>query len=413
MLKSNVLFSLVMHGMATIAAPVHEEQSMMEFEQFQHTMEQKLERNWFPEIDVADPLATLRTLDDGLDTLRQMLQTAVEIEHATIPPYLAAYYSIQPGGANKDAATVIHSVAIEEMLHMASVANILNAVGGHPVLNTPEFPPIYPYNLPFINVTVDILPFTDFQVKMFRCIEEPRWTKLPETTYCSDPGLHVLSVYYARIISVMDALCLRYGEKAVFSGDPSLQVEVLGTSRGELHAVTTREAARHLMTYITIEGEGGILGDLDIITDTSPYSNEEEIPHYFRFHEICEGRFYTKSDQLLSTFHPTGALLDTNYSAVPIFKASPKAEDFKDYPDVFAKVTQFNVCYTNFLAALHDVFNGQPGNFGRTVGSMYQLGGLARSLVNTPDPRYPDEKLFVGMSWEWANVSATNVTCPF
>ena len=72
----------------------------------------------------------IRTVED----LREHLQWAIELEHSTLPPYLTALYSIKDGH-NTEAAEVIQSVFLEEMLHMTLAANILNAVGGAPEID--------------------------------------------------------------------------------------------------------------------------------------------------------------------------------------------------------------------------------------------------------------------------------------
>ena len=68
------------------------------------------------------------------------LQGAIELEHSTIPPYLTALYSIKKG-SNREAAAIIRSVVMEEMLHMTIAANTLNAIGGAPEINTSGFIP--------------------------------------------------------------------------------------------------------------------------------------------------------------------------------------------------------------------------------------------------------------------------------
>ena len=78
-----------------------------------------------------------------VEDLRQHLQWAIELEHSTLPPYLTALYSIKDG-TNQEAVEVIHSVFIEEMLHLTLAANILNAVGGAPNLDYPGIMPSYP-----------------------------------------------------------------------------------------------------------------------------------------------------------------------------------------------------------------------------------------------------------------------------
>ena len=84
-----------------------------------------------------------------LASLQLALQKAIELEHATIPPYLTAYYTLRGTSAGgKAARQIIHSIVIEEMLHMHLACNILNAIGGAPLINAPGFIPTYPGPLP-------------------------------------------------------------------------------------------------------------------------------------------------------------------------------------------------------------------------------------------------------------------------
>src|SRR5262245_44270235 len=83
----------------------------------------------------------------GIAEVRRYLQAAIELEHATLPTYMTALFSIKPG-ANREAAGIIASVVREEMLHMNIAANVLNAVGGSPVIDKPGFIPVFPGPLP-------------------------------------------------------------------------------------------------------------------------------------------------------------------------------------------------------------------------------------------------------------------------
>jgi hypothetical protein len=51
-------------------------------------------------------------------------------------------------GNNAEIGTLIDSVVKEEVAHMALACNILNAIGGEPAIDTPQFIPIYPGPLP-------------------------------------------------------------------------------------------------------------------------------------------------------------------------------------------------------------------------------------------------------------------------
>lgn len=82
--------------------------------------------------------------EKALVKLKECLQIAVEIELATLPVYLYTYYSIKRGlSPTSDAPApinlfadkaggIIMSVAVEEMLHMSLVSNILFSLGEQP-----------------------------------------------------------------------------------------------------------------------------------------------------------------------------------------------------------------------------------------------------------------------------------------
>jgi hypothetical protein len=79
---------------------------------------------------------------DTVDDLRDHLQRAIQVEVATIPPYLYALYSIEDPATTS--AKYLRSVATEEMLHATLMANILLAVGGEPRFYSPEVLPTHP-----------------------------------------------------------------------------------------------------------------------------------------------------------------------------------------------------------------------------------------------------------------------------
>ena len=87
------------------------------------------------------------SMDYTLENLKKMLQTAIELEHSTIPPYLTALASIKPG-YNRKVYDILKSVVVQEMLHLSLAANVLNAVGGAPTLYFKNFIPRYPTEMP-------------------------------------------------------------------------------------------------------------------------------------------------------------------------------------------------------------------------------------------------------------------------
>ena len=124
----------------------------------------------------APPFARIGTLE----SLRERLQWAIELEHFTLPPYLCALYSLD-AVRNPEAAKAVASVLVEEMLHMTLAANLLNAIGGRPQLDTPQMLQVYPRCLPHgvclphgdRSFEVPLLPFGPEALDVFLKIEQP------------------------------------------------------------------------------------------------------------------------------------------------------------------------------------------------------------------------------------------------
>src|SRR5206468_147070 len=93
--------------------------------------------------------------------LHHHLKHALDLELWTIPLYLTALYSIKDLKKLKphdypDAAKLIYSIVIQEMLHLELVCNISNALSYAPKFS----PPVYDEQkgIPFIHPTKDCLP---------------------------------------------------------------------------------------------------------------------------------------------------------------------------------------------------------------------------------------------------------------
>ena len=168
-------------------------------------------------LDVPDPITPLTPAesafvaqlnetsnrDEVLAELKANLQTAVEIELATIPIYLYACYSLvrnnESGETISDAQLFankagggIMSVAVEEMLHMSLSSNILYAMGVAPQLYG-KAPAQYPTPLPYHNpngppgpdgstaVLIPLARLSFEQLWHFLQVEYPeQWDALPQ-----------------------------------------------------------------------------------------------------------------------------------------------------------------------------------------------------------------------------------------
>ena len=150
--------------------------------------------------------------DATIAYIRHLLQICIEIEHSTIPLYLTAVYSMRNTSSWEHG--VILGVVIEEMLHMTNVANLLNAIGGHPDISKPDFVPNYPITIPVINISAGISPFGKSATATFEQVES------------GFEATKTIRATYTWIAQTLRTLCQQLGEKTVFSGEPALQVRV-------------------------------------------------------------------------------------------------------------------------------------------------------------------------------------------
>ena len=317
-----------------------------------------------------------------LDSLRTHLQWAIELEHATLAPYLSALYSIKQG-TNIESVEVIKSVFLEEMLHMALAANILNAIGGTPRFDYDGFIPTFPTPLPHGDGSflVHLGKFTPEAVKSFLNIERPAETDAEPL----EENYHSIGQFYSAIIEGLKSCCKALGEDVVFSGDPSWQVTAETTyygGAGHLIAVTDLASALEAMEEIVEQGEGL---DHDSIFDGDKnmfHPEREEVGHYFRFQEILEGRSYQAGDTPASG--PTGEKFTVDWSAVHNMRSNP---DINDYPEDSLQREKMEALaqgYSDMLRTMERSFAGDPRLFGETVGIMFELRHLIQELVEMP-----------------------------
>jgi Ferritin-like len=309
----------------------------------------------------------------GLDTqagLRTAMQTAIELEHSTIPPYLYALYSIEPG-TNAEIAGLIRSVVIEEMVHMAFGCNILNALGGAPVIGVRGFVPAYPGPLPGavdegLQVSLKKLSLEHVH-DTFMAIEEPEDPlNFPVARDVEDPHV-TIGEFYARLRAQMPG--------ASFPGDRARQVthEMLP----DLFAITDADAAIAAIDLIVGQGEG---------TQTSPLDGDHgDLAHYYRFAEIFHGR------RLVPQPEP-GLPPDRQYaySGDPIVLDpagvrdvidNPRRSSFEANSYALHLFDNFNYTYTSLLKSLHTTFNAGPGGLDGAIGLMESCKQQALALT--------------------------------
>ncbi|MGW1054566.1 ferritin-like domain-containing protein [Streptomyces sp. NPDC002521] len=325
------------------------------------------------------------------DDLISYLHVAMALEHATIPPYLTAYYSIH-STTNSDAAHIIRVVAVEEMLHLTLVANVLNAIGGKPDLTRPGFVPSYPAYLPDgeNDFTVDLRPLSPQAVETFCKIERPGQApsadaRLLRTADSGSPvlafsptaeGMRFYSIgeFYAEILEGLEKVAA--DDPKLFSGDPALQVgpEYFYSGGGAVIVVSDLDSACRALRFIAAQGEG---------LDSGIYDADGELAHYYRFRQLQLGRYYQVGDDPDA---PSGPPLSVAWDDVYQVKVSARLADYPAGSELAGVVRDFNAAYGAFLALLTRAFNGQPGLLQDAVCDMFRLRDGFNRLVRNPLP---------------------------
>jgi hypothetical protein len=345
------------------------------------------------------PPERLQLLSEGsitsLPSLKKHLQTAIELEHSTIPPYLCALYSIEDGD-NLPSAQIIRSVVVEEMLHMILAANVLNAIGGKPNINHPRFIPEYPTYLPNSDEAflVGLDKFSKPTIETFLKIEMPAEPDAPPEAN----RYHTIGQFYA---AIEDALKQLSSEKNIFTGDPKRQItqEYYYGSGGGVYPVTDLDSALEALHEIVGQGEGVDQTIFD--GDHRIFGEEIEYAHYFRYNEIYKERYYTKKDTPHSG--PTGKRLPVNWKAVYNMQANPKMKNYRKGSELWQKTYEFNRSYVSLLNELHKSFNGEPQLLLSGVVGMYEVKYQAVELMKIP---VNDEGQTAGPSFEYVPVKS-------
>ena len=289
-----------------------------------------------------------------LASLQSALQKAIELEHATIPPYLTAYYTLRgtsPGGVA--ARQIIHSIVIEEMLHMQLACNILNAIGGAPLINAPDFIPNYPGPLPMgiggaDGLVVGIKRYSKATVQnTFMEIEEPENPiHIPVKTLAMEaiaPNFETIGQFYTAIGKEIVRL---NKDNNIFTGDPGRQV---GTT-----IVKDVDSAMAAIGTIVTQGEG---------TPTSPADSPTgEYAHYYRFEELFMGMriVVDPKSSVGYSFDPKQPIVVDDIADVTQMADNPRTVDFSSNWRAGQLADECDAIYTKLLNALHIGFNGQP-----------------------------------------------------
>jgi hypothetical protein len=308
-------------------------------------------------------------IQDGistLDDLKDALQTAMQLEFSTIPPYLCAQWSIDLDSDPSDVADTIQGIAVQEMHHFALAGNMLTAIGGTPNIANAAFIPSYPTNvLPGgipQTLAVDLQPLSSEQLEVFMQIEYPEF---PPVALAAETPPATIGAFY-------DTISDGFATVNPTINPTALYVSVFGVpGDGQITTVADAQAA---IQRIKIEGEG-TEGSPD-----EPPGDSDTFAHYYTYKEIYVGKTLVQVD---GTWSFTGAAIQmpTVYS----FKQSTTSPDpsIPFNQALQALMTELQTCWTTAGAT-------------PSISAMQTLQGLGTGLIQQgirPEFLWPDQSV--------------------
>lgn len=300
----------------------------------------------------------------SIEDLRDHLLLATRVELSTIPTYLSAMYSIKD--QESDAARLIRSVVVEEMLHVCLVTNLLLSVGGEPdfgYASIPTYPGLLAHHKPDLmlelrHCTIELIH------DVFMAIESPK----ARDALNEDDEYETLGQFYGALEAALDRLDDEH-EDTVFAnhqperqlGDRSFYAPVQFDAEDSGGLVLVNDAASADLALETIIDQGEGLSDHRWADPA-----HEELTHYYKFKQIADGAT------------PLGDVW-------PVLD-NPRTEDL---PHGVQPVSDlFNAMYGLMFVTMGELFSGthdQASGIGRLYALMSScLAVTARYLVSLP-----------------------------
>ena len=324
----------------------------------------------------------IRLRPQSMDTLAEVqeaLQKAIQLELSTLPPYLYALFTIRDD-TNEAARRRINAIVGEEMIHMALACNVLNAIGGRPVVGVSGVVPAYPGPLPFDiggegekPFVVSLLPFSRKAMAQAMHIEEPEkplvFRNRERALAEAKPTFQTIGQFYAALDDALGRL-----PATDWATSPRDQLTDHPYFPGELFPVTGAATASHAIQRIVSEGEG---------TTDSPLDFEGEVAHYYRFKEIHRDQVLEKDAGAPKGFR-WGDPLGVDWKAVVPAIANPATHDFSADPTARAAQEACDRAFTRMLVEIDRAVNGATSRLGNAVRAMFDLRLAARTALATP-----------------------------
>jgi hypothetical protein len=290
--------------------------------------------------------------DHDLSWLGNSLQTAIELEFATLPPYLCAEWSLKSGSGDPVRQS-IHVVLREEMLHFGLMCNMVAAIGSAPKINKAPAVPVYPGPLPggvHPGLKVPLRALTKEAARLFMEIEYPEHGPVLVAEEFTTIG-----AFYTAIQEAFERLNPALNEAKQIAGPLALT------------KLKSLDDVRDAIKLIKRQGEGS----KDSPEDTGP----GDLAHYYRFKEIADGK----------KLNGDAVEIGETRSMAEVPSGGYKPEDVSE--EVGQKLLDFDRTYTLMLNQLQTAWeSGNATSLFTAIGTMNAMQTKGTALMDIPIP---------------------------
>jgi rubrerythrin len=323
-------------------------------------------------------------------TLGALLQSALQLEFATIPTYLSAAFSLN---GNSEIYELILRAAIEEMLHFTAVANLMNAIGIAPdiVAAVPKYPCDLTVLDPPLKLNLRSFSF-DLVEKLFMAIEAPeKHVEFPAVALVAHKP-RTIGQFYAGIIDIIeqdtipdlfknasrDAYKQREAKpnfhQIAYANDQDASTYPLKQQIN--FKITDKASAAQHLSWVVSEGEG-----------EAPYKplDTEGLPgHHYRFQSILKSRYLVRNENVKLKYSFSGGKLPFDPLGVHEFDPNAKSDDYAAFPQVAKQMKRFNEKYTKMINSLQSAFNcPSPDQQDQALAAYDNAISIMQSIGNT------------------------------
>ena len=325
--------------------------------------------------------------------LRDQLQIGLRLELATIPLYITSLYSIGDG-CNPQVYKTIRSILMQEMLHMALVGNIINAMNkGHPLIDSPDVAPKYPsIGLPgCVHPSLNVYLGKTSKEHIYNV---PLVLEKPKLSCVIDEHPEVSENTIGEFYTEIEHCIQKLEEKGEEVFQPNnLQISWPWTPSkelGTLFVVENDTTALDAIREIKEQGEGAspVKPDVDL-------SKGGQLGHYYQLMEIVCGKKLVKVDDKHYAYR--GDEIPFDSKGVWPMRDNPSKEGTSG--NCYTEARAFHTTYRKLLRELQATFSGEPERITSALTIMESLLVHGKRVMRVP--LSPDSQETCGPVWDY------------